>query len=134
MALFSKKPKIKPTVETQGLRIEFDSESEIWQFSDKGMDFVVYGSTCAAPSPEQLMEIQADVTRLRPDMTRRLGEGLRNCEGAKMNDGESILVNITDFQSQGAFEVCWSGGESWGDMGVDFTIKNHEITDESWGD
>ena len=134
MALFSRKPKVRPIIETQGLRIEFDSENGIWQFSDGGFDFVIYGSTCAVPSPEQLREIQADINRLRPEMTRRLAEGLRDCEGAKMNEGESFLVNLTGFKSEGIFEVCWSGGESWGDMGVDFTIKNHEITDEAWGD
>ena len=134
MALFSKKLKIKPTVETQGLRIEFDSENEIWQFRDGDFDFVVYGETCAVPSPEQLRDIRAVINRLRPEMTRRLAEGLRDCEGAKINDGETFLVNLTELQSQGAFEVCWSGGESWGDMGIDFAIKNHEITDESWSD
>jgi hypothetical protein len=134
MALFSKKPKVKPTIETQGLRIEFDSENGIWQFNDEGFDFVIYGSRCAMPSPEQLREIEADINRLRPEMIRRLEEGLRDCEGAKMNDGETFLVNVTDLQSQGAFEVCWSGGQSWGDMGIDFMIKNRGISDESWGD
>lgn len=134
MSLFSKEPKVQPTIETQGLRIEFDSENGIWQFSDRGFDYVIYGSRCAAPSPEQLSEIHTDINRLRPEMTRRLVEGLRDCQGAKMNDGETFLVNPTDFQSQAAFEVCCSGGESWGDMGIDFTIENHEITDESWAD
>ena len=134
MALFSKKPKVKWIIKTQGLQIEFDPENGIWQFSDGGVDFVLYGSTCAVPSPEQLREIQAEINRLCPEMNRRLAEGLRDCEGAKMNDGETFLVNLTDFTSEGSFEVCWSGGESWGDMGVDFTIKNHEISDESWGD
>jgi hypothetical protein len=134
MGLFSKKAKVNPTVETQGLRIEFDSENEIWQFSDEGINFVVYGPVCAVPTRDQLQEIQADINRLRPEMAQKVEHGLKDCGGVKMNDGETLLVNITEFQSQSAFDVCWSGGKSWGDLGVDFTIKKHEITAESWGD
>ena len=134
MGLFTKKTKIKPVVETQGLRIEFDSEYEIWQFNDGGINFVVYGPVCEAPSRDQLGEIRSDINRLRPEMAQKVAHGLKDYEGVKTNDGETFVVNITDLQSQGTFDVCWSGGESWGDMGVDFTIKNHEIKEESWGD
>jgi hypothetical protein len=51
-----------------------------------------------------------------------------------MNGGEEFSVNLTDFQSDGTFEVSWSGGATWGDMGIEFTIKDHVIADESWGD
>ena len=134
MGLFSKKTKAKPVVETQGLRIEYDPEHELWQFSHKGTDYVAYGPTFVVPPVERLASIQADIDRLRPEMIRRLAEGWKDAKDVKTNDGESYLVNLTDFHSSGTFEVSWSGGESWGDMGVDFTINNHEITDESWGD
>ncbi len=130
MGLFTKKAKANPVVETQGLRIQYDPTSEIWQFSHNGTDFVGYGTTFVVPSPERLASIQADIDRLRPEMTRRLADS----KNVKSNDGETYLVNLTDLQSSGTFELSWSGGESWGDMGVDFTINNHDITDESWGD
>jgi hypothetical protein len=134
MGIFSKKIKAKPVVETQGLRIEYDPEDEIWQFTHNGADFVAYGTAFVVPSLERLSTIQADIDRLRAEMTRRLAEGWKDSKDVKTNDGESYLVNLTDLHSQGSFEVSWSGGESWGDMGIDFTISNHEITDESWGD
>lgn len=134
MGIFSKKNKAKPVVETQGLRIEYDPENEIWQFTHKGADFVAYGATIVVPSLEHLATIQADIDRLRPEMTRRLAEGWKDSKDVKTNEGETYLVNLTDLHSLGSFEVSWSEGESWGDMGIDFTIKNHEITDESWGD
>ena len=134
MGLFSKKAKVNPVVETQGLQIQYDAENEIWQFSYKGADFIVYGTTLVVPSLERLAGIQTDIDRLRPEMSRRLAEGWKDSKDVKTNDGESYLVNLTDLHSSGTFEVSWSGGESWGDVGVDFTISNHEITDESWGD
>ena len=134
MGLFSKKSKPKPAIETLGLRIEFDPDNEVWQFSDNGIDFVFYGPACVAPSRDQLTDIHADLTRLRPEMMRKLAEGWKQWPGVKMNDGETLLVNLTNLHSESSFEVCWSGGASWGDMGIDFTIKNHAITDESWGD
>lgn len=134
MGLFSKKVKANPVVETQGLRIQYDSENEVWQFSYQGTDFVAYGATFVVPTPERLASIQGDIDKLRPEMVRRLAEWWRDSKDVKTNDGESYLVNLTDLQSLGTFEVSWSGGDSWGDVGVDFTINNHAITDESWGD
>ena len=134
MGLFSKKRKVNPVIETQGLRIQYDPQSEIWEFKHNGMEFVAYGTSFVVPCLERLAGIQEDVDRLRPEMSRRLTEGWKNSKDVKTNDGESYFVNLTDLQSSGTFEVSWSGGESWGDVGVDFTIRNHEITDESWGD
>ena len=45
-----------------------------------------------------------------------------------------LVPALTDLHASGNYGVSWSGGESWGDMGVDFRISNHEITDEAWGD
>jgi hypothetical protein len=134
MGLFSKKITEKPTVESQGLHIEYDPDTEIWQFSDKGTAFVAFGRACAVPSLSQIADIHADVDRLTLEMARKLEKGVKECQGVKMNDGETFLVNITDLRSKGSFEVSWSGGQSWGDMGIDFTIKDHKIIDESWGD
>jgi hypothetical protein len=134
MGLFSKKVKANPVVETQGLRIEYDTGNEIWQFRHQDAHFVAYGTTFVVPPPERLAAILSDIDRLRPEMIRRLAAGCEEMKDIKTNDGETYLVNLTDLHSEGGFDVSWSGGESWGDMGVDFTITNHAITDESWGD
>jgi hypothetical protein len=47
---------------------------------------------------------------------------------------ESYSINVQDFATDKTFTVSWSDGASWEDLGVDFTIKDHAITDESWGD
>ncbi len=134
MGLFSKKIKTNPVVETQGLRIKYNTVNEIWQFSHKGVDFVAYGAMFVVPPPERLLSVLEDIDRLRPEMIRRLVEGWKDSKDVRTNDGESYRVNLTDFHSPGSFEVSWSGGASWGDMAIDFTITNHEITEECWGD
>lgn len=134
MGIFSRKAKANPVVETQGLRLTYDLDNEIWQFSHEGTDFAAYGATFVVPSLERMASIQADIAKLRPEMTRRLADYCKDSTDVKPNDGESYIVNLTDLQSLGTFEVCWSGGESWGDLGVDFEINNHEIANESWGD
>jgi hypothetical protein len=128
MGLFSKKSKANPAVEIDGIKIEYDLANEFWQFSHKGQDFVAYSATFVIPSQARLSSILTDIEKLKPEMIQRFSKEVR------ANDGEIFLVNLTDLQAQDSFEVSWSGGKSWGDMGVDFTIRNHAITDEAWGD
>src|SRR5690349_41041 len=128
MGLFSKKSKANPAVEIDGIKIEYDLANEYWQFSRKGADFVAYSATFIIPSEALLSSILADIENLQPEMIQRLSKEV------KANDGETFLINLTDLHAQDSFEVSWSSGKSWGDMGVDFTIRNHAITDESWGD
>lgn len=134
MGFFSKGTKANPVIETEGVRIEYDPEIECWQFSHKSNDFVAYATALVLPTQEQLASILADIIKLRPEMAQRMAKGCTVSKGVRTNDGETYLVNVTDFCAQGTFVVSWSGGKSWGDMGVDFTITNHEIADESWGD
>jgi hypothetical protein len=41
---------------------------------------------------------------------------------------------LQDFATDKSFEISWFGGASWGDMGVEFTIKDGVILQENWGD
>jgi hypothetical protein len=134
MGLFSKRGTAKPTVVTQGLRIEYDRDIDLWRFNDNGVAFVACGSACTVPSLSQIADIRADIAALRPEMLRRLEKSCKEWPGVKTNDGETLLVNITNLQSQSSFDVVWCGGASWGNIAIDFTIKNHEITAESWSD
>src|SRR5690242_3909188 len=80
------------------------------------------------PRRHRFQSILADTENLQPEMIQRLSIEV------KANDGETFLINLTDLHAPDSFEVSWSSGKSWGDVGVDFTIRNHAITDESWGD
>jgi hypothetical protein len=71
---------------------------------------------------------------LMPEMQERLKNGLEKWGSAKPDGKETYLVDIKDFAKEGTFSVCWSGGEVWGDMGVDFVIKDNKIFKEFWGD
>jgi len=128
MGLFSKRSKANPAVEIDGIKIEYDLANEYWQFSHKGADFVAYSATFIIPSEALLSSILAATENLQPEMIQRLSKEV------KADDGETFLINLTDLHAQDSFEVSWSSGKSWGDVGVDFTIRNHAITDESWGD
>jgi hypothetical protein len=74
------------------------------------------------------------VESLKPDLRARLQKGLKEWGESKLDEGESYSINVQDFATDRSFTVSWSGGESWGDLGADFTIKDHAIADESWGD
>ena len=44
------------------------------------------------------------------------------------------LQEVMDFAKEKTFQVTWHEGTSWGDLGVDFTIKDRAILNESCGD
>ena len=76
------------------------------------------------------------------------GNVFMNCRyvGILVNVGNGIVggheqytmpidgVDVTDWAARQTLAVSWSGGVSWGDLGADFTVKNHAIVDEAWGD
>ena len=134
MGLFSKKANQHPSIETQGLRIVYHLDHEWWEFGLQDTNFISHGSTFSCPTQAQLALILSDIAKLRPEMIQRLAKGWNGWKGVRMNDGEEYSVNLTDFHSDGGFEVSWSGGATWGDMGINFKIKDHAITDELWGD
>ena len=132
--LFSKKTKLNPIIETQGLKIEYKIEYDLWMFSCKSIDFIASGTKLWLPTQDQLMSIITDVQNLIPEMTSRLEKGWKEYGDIKNNDGEGFSVNITDFHLAHSFLVSWSDGALWGDMSIDFTIKDHKIENEEWGD
>jgi hypothetical protein len=134
MGLFSRQKKPSPTIEAGGLKVIYDTESEAWEFSFEGVEFVSYGNDFKQPTREQIITILEGLKRLKPEMVRRLEAGWREYGNIPVSDGESFFVNISDLETTGEYEVCWSGGANWGDMGIDFLIKDHAIVDESWGD
>jgi hypothetical protein len=133
MGLFSKTPKLNPKIIVEGIEISFQHEPTSWTFKYREVDFISYDLSLVMPAKSALDTILADLESLKPEIHSRLQKGL-DAHGAKLGEGEEFLVDVQEFAADRTFTVSWFGGESWGDMGADFTIKNREIVDEAWGD
>ncbi|MCI0745496.1 MAG: hypothetical protein L0Y58_08835, partial [Verrucomicrobia subdivision 3 bacterium] len=133
MGLFSKTPKPNPKITVEGIGIAFDREHGWWEFTYRGAKFCSFDPALTLPTKAELDSILDTLESLKPEMRTRLQKGLSGWGASKLDDGESCCVDVQDFATERTFTVSWSGGESWGDLGVDFTIKDHAIIDESWG-
>src|ERR1043166_3068578 len=134
MGLFSKTPRPNPKITVEGIEIAFHRDNEWWEFAYRGTEFCSFEPTLTLPSKTDLDSILDTLESLKPEMKTRLQKGLKEWGDSKLDEGESYLVNLQDFAKDKTFTVSWSGGASWGDMGIDFAIKDHAIIDESWGD
>lgn len=132
MGLFSKTPKPDPTIIVDGIEIVFQ-QGQFWRFTYRETEFLLFESRLIMPSKAELDEIVKAVESLKPEMRSRMQEGLQKW-GGKLNDGESHSVILDQFAAEKTFGVEWSDGASWGDMGVEFIIKDQGIIDEFWGD
>jgi hypothetical protein len=134
MGLFTRKPKPTPKITIEGIEVSYDTDQNWWEFTYREQEFISFSPQLNMPSLEELNAILSSVATLTPEMLERLEKGWKEWEKVKMDDGESFSINIEDFSREGSFDASWSGGASWGDMGIDFTIKNQKIVDETWGD
>ena len=135
MGLFSKTHKPNPKIIIEGIEITFHQDYDGWSFTYRGTEFTSFRATLTLPTKAELDSILSTLDSLKPEMRKRLQKGLSEWgEDSKLDDGESFLVNVENFVADNTITVAWSGGASWGDLAGEFTIKNHEIIDESWGD
>ena len=135
MGLFFKTPKPNPKLTVEGTEVAFNQDYGGWEFRYRGTDVSSFQPTLTLPSKLDLDSILDTLESLKPDMRTKLQKGLREWgEGSKLDDGESCSVDVQNFATDNSFIVSWSDGASWGDLGVDFTIKDQAIVDESWGD
>ncbi len=134
MGIFSRTPKPNPTITVEGVEIIFHLKYTGWAFTYQGTEFMSFESALTLPAKKELDTILETLESLKPEMRTRLQKGLSEWGDSRLDDGESYSVNVQGFASDRTFTVSWSNGASWGDLGVDFTIKDHAITDESWGD
>jgi hypothetical protein len=134
MGLFSKKPRLNPQITIDGLEVTFDLENEWWEFTYRDTDFSSFEPVLTLPTRQDLNIILAMLDSLTPEMRSRLQKGWEDEADSMLDTGESYSVDVEHFARSRTFTVSWSGGERWGDMGVDFTIKDGAIIDESWGD
>lgn len=132
MGFFSKKPKPYPTIHIGEIRVNYDPESISWDFQYNGIEFISYRAEFHMPTPSQLDSMITDIESLRGEMISRIE---KNEFGKyRVNSGERFLVNLDYFNDEGTCIVSWSNDEYWGDMAVDFDIKDHIIVEENWGD
>ncbi len=134
MGFFSKTPKPDPKITIEGIEIVFHRDHEWWEFRYRDTDFSSFTLALTLPSKTELDTILDTLESLQPELRSRLKQGLSECGEAKLDDGESYSVDVQDYATERTFTVSWSDGASWGDMGIDFTIKDHAIIDEAWGD
>lgn len=135
MGLFSKTPKPNPRILVEGLEIEYNREHDCWGFAFRKTTFCSFGRSLTLPTKSELDAVIHTLELLKPEIQSRLKSGLAKwSECSKLDDGESCLVDIKDLADHKTYRVSWSGGTSWGDLGVDFTIKDSAIFDEEWGD
>lgn len=134
MGLFSSAPQPNPKLTVDGIELEFHLDQEWWGFTYRGTEFCSFAPALTLPSRPELDALVATLESLRPEMKSRLSKGFGEWEGVKLDDGESCLVHLQDFATDRSVTASWSDGKSWGDLGVDFTIKDNAIIDETWGD
>ena len=134
MGIFSKTPKPNPKITVEGIEIVFHQEYAGWAFTYRGTDFTSFEPTLTLPTTQELNSILDTIESLKPEMKKRLTKGPDGTGGLQLDDGEAYMVDTKSFATERSFVVSWSGGVSWGDMGIEFTIKDHAIIDESWGD
>jgi hypothetical protein len=134
MGLFSKTLRPNPKITVEGTDFTFHQEYGGWGFVFRGTEFTSFEPALTLPNKAELDSILESIESLKPEMRARLQKGLSEWGESKLDDGESYSVNVQDFAKDGSFGISWSDGASWGDLGVDFTIRDHAIVDESWGD
>lgn len=134
MKWFGKGEAIFPEVVHGLIVAAYSPREECWTFKYQDIEYLSWGHRLNLPDESELEAIHNDVLILMPEMKERISLGWQGQEEAVVDDGEEYFVNITEFRLQDEFGVCWSGGASWGDMGVEFTLHNRRIVGEEWGD
>ena len=134
MGLFSNSPKPNPKIIVDGVEVEFHRVNEWWAFRYRGTSFSTFELSLTLPTMSELDAILNVLEALKPEMKERIKNGLSECGDSKLDNGETCSVDVKEFAAMRTFAVSRSGGASWGDLGVDFTIKDGTIIDEAWGD
>ncbi|MFC7336423.1 hypothetical protein ACFQY0_04475 [Haloferula chungangensis] len=105
-----------------------------WTFTYRGLDFISYESRLNLPLQEELDSILANVSSIEGEMKSRIATYFQSTPEIKASSGQLTHVNIASFADSNTVGVFWTGDASWGDMAVEFTIREEQIIDETWGD
>ena len=133
MGLFSKTSRTKPTIIVGDIPVEYRGD-DAWGFSYRDVEFWAVGETFVMPDKAALDSIIGAIETAMQEMKSRLVKHLEGWCDTQLETGEIYVVGIKDFASEGKFIVTWSGGEFWGDMSIDFTIKDGAILEETASD
>lgn len=134
MRWFGKSEAVSPEIADGLIVASYSSQEECWTFEYEGVEYLAYGHRLNLLDHAELEIIHNDILALMPEMKERLHTGWQEEGEAVSDDGAGYFVNISEFRSRGEYGVCWAGGAGWGDMSIEFTIQNHRIIDEVWGD
>jgi len=134
MNFFGKKPDSNPQIIFGAIAATYSNKEELWTFEYEGVEHISYGNILRLLNNSALELMRGDVVKLMPEMKYRLELGWKEWGNVRIGDGESYFINATDFQEKQEYEICWTDGASWGDMSIDFTIKDHQIINEDWND
>ncbi len=133
MGLFSKDKKENPRISFHGVEFTFFEEAA-WRFSFGGVDFWFHGRAFHCPTLGELEQITGTLAALEPEMTGRARKGVEEWgEGATLENIERS-ADLSEWPTDGTVWVTWSDGDGWGDMAVDFEVKDGAIISEGWGD
>lgn len=130
------RPKSSPRrLRFEGLTFSSDPDNVGWRFVFDDTEFVSFDPDLDVPPGADLAEIVTSVRKLIPQMRARIQTELAGYGGGMGFDcGESYTIDVQDFVAERTFIVSWSGGDSWADLGFDFTVKDGEIVAEESGD
>jgi hypothetical protein len=135
MGLFSKTPKPDPAIQIGETRLRYSTNQRWWTFTHKNMEFCAFNSSLVWPGDAGLDSIIKEFEHLQPEMKERIRSGNAvGGGGIPTDEGETVLIKLDELAGKGSYEVGWSGGRTWGDMGVDFVVRGGEIVEEFWGD
>jgi len=134
MNLFGKKSNSEPQVIFGVIAATYSRKEELWTFEYEGVEHISYGHILRLFNSSTLELMRGDVLMLMPEMKQRLEIGWKEWGEVKINDGGKFFINVTDFQEKQEYQICWAEGASWGDMVIEFTIKDHPIIYEDWND
>lgn len=134
MGIFSEHPEADPKIVVEGIEVVFDRGQEAWHFTYRGTAFFHFESTLLFPTRPGLDLILETIESLAPEMRSRIETGVRELTGKELPGAGSYIVDLEGFSKDRIFCVSWSDDSAWGDLGVDFEIKDRVIIDECWGD
>ena len=134
MGFFSRTPKPSPKITVEGIEIMLDQKLGAWEFTYQGTAFSALEPVFTLPTKAELDTILDTIDSLKQEMKTRIQKELSEWGDLQPDDGELCSVRVDEFGADRTFTVTWLGGDSWGDLGVDFTIKDHAIIDEFWSD
>jgi hypothetical protein len=125
---------IRPTVIDEGIVATFDSQWSVWSFSIGDDEFDVRNEVLDTA----LFKHVIDVPRWLKDNEAQIdAEISKHLEGRVKWDGSKSICNGIDVSKlllKQEIEVSYSGGGSWGDIGITILLRSGKVISSEAGD